>query len=441
MSGIQVLGELAPTFAWDGEKLHLDGDLAPGTELPANLRGAASVAQTDGHGRWRLLRDPLGLNKIFWGYDSAGDVQMAARPATLVDAGIPLTEQYAIPPGCVVEVEPATGCLGSRSLMPERWRRSWDGGQVDLNRVGGIIRDQLERYLHALAEAFPDAPAFVCLSGGLDSSAVAALARRWFPRLVAVSFDLARPGAGASEDRVTAERLARDLGLSLLQVTVTEDELFGHLDTVLLHGIDWRDFNVHAGLVNAALASHIRGVCADPAPTAPPLVLTGDLANEFLADYEPELHGGVTYYGMPRLTGRRLQRSLVTGLDTSHREVGVLAAWGLRAVQPYAVAVDAYMSLPDAFFESGYRKQRLCRAAFGEAVPRYVYERRKSRAQIGGERSGGGVLAAAVSRGIDAAWLRRRFAELHGDADASRLHRFIRAGRYRSAIPFTDQER
>ena len=36
---------------------------------------------------------------------------------------------------------------------------------------------------------------------------------------------------------------------------------------------------------------------------------------------------------------------------------------------------------------------------------------------------------------VDAAWLRRRFARLHDIADPSTLDRFIRAGRYRTAVP------
>ena len=45
------------------------------------------------------------------------------------------------------------------------------------------------------------------------------------------------------------------------------------------------------------------------------------------------------------------------------------------------------------------------------------------------------MLAACVDRGLDAAELRRRFAELHGVDDARSLDRFIRAGRYRAAMP------
>jgi hypothetical protein len=125
----------------------------------------------------------------------------------------------------------------------------------------------------------------------------------------------------------------------------------------------------------------------------------------------------------------------VHGLDTSHREIGVFAAWGLTVVQPYAVAVDTYLALDGQFLGREERKQRLCREIFGDLLPDYVYARPKVRAQAGDPKLGGGVLAACVDRGYDAAWLRRRFAHLHGVADPGMLDRFIRAGRFPTAVP------
>src|SRR5207237_8247735 len=69
------------------------------------------------------------------------------------------------------------------------------------------------------------------------------------------------------------------------------------LDTVLLEGIDWRDFNVHAGLVNAALARGIAQLHASD--SAAPVALTGDIANELLADYHAEQIGGRAFSALP----------------------------------------------------------------------------------------------------------------------------------------------
>jgi asparagine synthetase B (glutamine-hydrolysing) len=439
MSGIRVLGSLDRNLAWDGTRLYQEPDFGVAAPPPYELRGAATSVQPASGGAWRILRDPLGLNKLFWAQMDSGCIDMAALPRTLVDAGHSLDAISAIPRGCVVDLLPGIGESVPESIVPGGWFSSNRPTALGVEEAGQEIRSRLDGYLAAIAAAYPSAPAFVCLSGGLDSSGIATLARRYFPTAVAVSFDLSRPGRRASQDRIIAERLARDLGMPLLEATVDKEQLFAHLDTVLVAGADWRDFNVHAALVNAALATVIGDAVGTGDPT-PVLVLTGDLANEFLVDYHAERYKGTTFYELPRLPAAALRTSLVRGLDTSHREIGVFAAWGLSVVQPYAVAADAYLALDPELLRHEDRKQRLCREIFGDLVPEYVYSRPKTRAQVGDQDMGGGVLAACVDRGFDDDWLRRRFAELHGVAEPSSLDRFIRAGRYRTAIPALTSE-
>jgi asparagine synthetase B (glutamine-hydrolysing) len=434
MTSIRVLGNLDRNVAWDGSRLYQNADLQAGSRPPYELRGAGASVLPSPEGSWRILRDPLGLNKLFWVRAEDGGVDVAARVRTLVDAGHRFEDVRAIPRGCVLDLVGGGPPSPPASIVPATWSSADEPG-LEVDKAGREIRSHLDRYLAALAAAHPAARVFVCLSGGLDSSGIAALARVRLPTAVAVSFDLVRSGQPASQDRLTARRLARDLDLPLLEVTVTEDQLFEQLDTVLVEGIDWRDFNVHAGLVNAALAAGIDDAVPAQDRSAPVLVLTGDLANEFLVDYHSEQYKGVNYYQLPRLPAVALRSSLVHGLDTCHREIGVFAAWGLTVAQPYAVAVDSYLALDGQFLGREERKQQLCREIFGDLLPGYVYARPKVRAQAGDPELGGGVLAACVDRGYDAAWLRRRFARLHEVADPRTLDRFIRAGRYPTAVP------
>src|SRR5207248_8065531 len=128
-----------------------------------------------------------------------------------------------------------------------------------------------------------------------------------------------------SGDRITAARLAADLGLPVTRATVSADDLLGLVDTVLTEGIDWRDFNVHAGLVNAALA---RGIAQlHVADAARPVALTGDIANELLADYNAEQIGGRTYYALPRVSLPLLPAAFVRGLRASPPAGGACPAW------------------------------------------------------------------------------------------------------------------
>jgi asparagine synthetase B (glutamine-hydrolysing) len=288
---------------------------------------------------------------------------------------------------------------------------------------------------------YPGTPVYVCLSGGLDSSAATVIAQRHFPDVTAVSFDLDRGAAPPSADRVAAERLAADLGMPLLTVTVTAETVLDGLDAVLVEGIDWRDFNVHAALVNIALARGIAEHCATHHPDTTPLVLTGDLANEYVCDYKPEQYRGETYYSLPRLAPAALQWALIRGVETSHREVGPFQRYGLPLVQVYAPAVDHYLALPEDFLGDPARKDRLCQLMFGDLLPDYIYGRPKTRAQVGDAETGRGVLGACVDNGVDRTWLRQRFAQLHGVSEPSALDRFMRAGRYRSAVPTPGDDR
>jgi asparagine synthetase B (glutamine-hydrolysing) len=435
MNSIRILGPLDRNMAWDGTRLYEETRFPVGSTPPYNLRGAATSVQPGPRGSWRILRDPLGLNKLFWAQAEDGWVDMAARPRTLVNAGHPFDEIWAVPRGCVVDVIADEKEPVPDSIIPSAWFSSDGTPTFGVEEAGREIRSRLEQYMAAIAAAYPLAQVFVCLSGGLDSSGIAAVARDHFPMATAVSFDLARQGKRASQDREMAQRLARDLGMPLLEATVSEDELFSNIDTVLVEGIDWRDFNVHAALVNAALAAAIDHAVQPRDPAQPVMVLTGDLANEFLVDYHPERYKAATYYELPRLPAMALRASLVRGLDTCHREIGVFAAWGLSVVQPYAVAADAYLALDAELLRREDRKQHLCQEIFGSLLPDYVYSRPKTRAQVGDPKLDGSVLAACVDRGFDGVWLRQRFARLHAVAELGTLDRFLRAGRYRSAVP------
>jgi asparagine synthetase B (glutamine-hydrolysing) len=438
VSALQLIGRLDHNFPFTGAGLvDLDaGDVD--TPLPESLRGAFCCVAGVQPNRYRVARDPLGINKLFWARREDGQLLMAARPQRLVVAGCGFDSIRAIPPGTVTDLDFARGTSQVSVLPPGRTAAS---SARPLEALAPAIRATLDAYLSALASKHLDAHVLVCLSGGLDSAGVALMAREHFRRVTAASFDLRAASGPPSADRQTAVRLARDLDIPLLEVTVTGDELLELLDCVLVEAIDWREFNVHAALVNAGLA---RGITAalSATETATALVLTGDLMNEFLVDYHPETYRGRVYYNLPRLPAPALRDALVRGLETSHREVGPFEAWGLPVVQPYSAALDHYLDLPAELLSAPDRKERISRLVFGNAIPEYVYRRPKVRAQIGGGggEAGHGVLGLCADKGLDDQWLRQRFAALHGVAEVAMLDRFIRAGRYRAGTPPVEEQ-
>src|SRR5690606_12663968 len=127
-------------------------------------------------------------------------------------------------------------------------------------------------------------------------------------------------------DLYFARKVAAELGVPIEVIEASTQDLLDLVDDTLVYGQDFRDFNVHCGLVNAVLARGIQARNADG--DARPCVLTGDTMNELVSDYTPVQYGESEYYSLPQLSPGRLRRFLVSGLDTGDREVGVFARCG-----------------------------------------------------------------------------------------------------------------
>jgi len=221
-----------------------------------------------------------------------------------------------------------------------------------------------------------------------------------------------------SEDATAARAVAGHLGLPFRLVRADRQALLDTVPAALLHGQDWRDFNVHAAIVNEVLAA---AIAADHPAGA--LVLTGDLMNEFLADYTPVTYGGIDYYRLPRLSPDRLRIHLARGLQTGDREVGVFAAHGLTVVQPYGWAVSPLLALPEPV-----SKPQLMTALARGTLPEEVLQRPKLRAQIGDRNAETGVLPQLLRAGIDQQSLEDHFRRTLGIRSPLELRTTVRGG-------------
>ena len=397
------------------------------------LRGHFALHLRDGDGGHVLARDPLGVNKLFFALGPQGEVDSANHLADLARAGHRPERVWSVPSGHLARIWPRERRLVLEKHSTLEFADDAPAESEGLPAHAARIRAGLDATFRALRPVLAGRSVYVTLSGGLDSTTIAALAKL---HLADVAGSLA--GAtffvrGASSepepgtDAYFARRVAEALDLRLEVVEVPPDGLIELLDEVLVAGQDFRDFNVHCGLVNAALA---RAIAARPHATGAPVVLTGDTMNELMADYTPVHYGAAEYYALPRLGAGRLRRFLVSGLDAGDREVGVYAHRGIDTIQPYALHPEIYTALPGGYLEAEGAKQRLGRLVMGDLVPSFIYDRPKVRAQVGGSEKVGGTLAALVDQGVDAAELERRFCRLMGFAPVE-LKRWIRAGLYR----------
>jgi asparagine synthetase B (glutamine-hydrolysing) len=397
-------------------------------DLPSpDVRGRFASASVDADGVITLVRDELGLNKLF--VAALEDVFAANYVIDLVRRGVPFECIHSVPPGHVVRIDSRRGTSTlQRFTQPGAPAEATDTPLPELARQ---IRLGLDTWFRRLADRFGDRRVHVCVSGGLDSGIVAALAREYFTDVTGYTYTFSDPGTPPSEDAIYAERLAGVLRIPLRMVAASADELLGAVDDALCYGQDWRDFNVHCAIVNEILARAMRRDLAGQAPDVPCLVITGDLANELLADYTPVSYAGREFYSLPDVASGRLRQTLVRGLDAGDREVGIFARHGLDVIQPYGLVANEYLRLPGPLLGADGFKQALAREIAGDLLPAFLFARSKVRAQIGNPTASTGILPLMVDRGLDTAWLRRAFCRIFAIPDEAVLDRFVRAGRYR----------
>jgi hypothetical protein len=427
------------SFCWSGHAYHTACEpIAKRVSLGARLQGRYACASTGSEGDVTLARDRLGLNKLFLAVHESGTVVAANYLCDLVGHGVPFEAIHSVPAGYVVRLVPRQDRVEVSRYGDPRDRAGSTPASVD--DVASGIRVELEVWCARLARQFNDRRVCICLSGGLDSGLIAALARKYFSDVTAYTYSFVAHGTDVSEEAMQAEQLARALRIPFRLVPAGEDDLHAAVDAALCYGQDWRDFNVHCAIVNEIVAGAIQRD-AERAGGPAPLVLTGDLANEFLAHCAPVPDEGKEYHRLPRVRPFDLRRILICGLDSGDREVGVFNHHGLDVVQLYGLIVNQYHRLPRAFIGRTRSKQALARKVAGDLLPGFLFTRPKVRARMGDAKAHRGILPLLIRRGHGADWLRRAFCRLLKVERTAFLDRFIRGGRYRSVRPFSDPRR
>jgi hypothetical protein len=418
-----------PDLGWDCRQLRPAASPAQRATSGAfeDLAGRFATAHRAGD-RVVLIRDPLGLNKLFYAIHRDDGVIAASYLADLRDRDVPFEAIYAVPAGAMIEIAPRGQTLTCRRLHRLR-RPDLPAGGDQAAALDSICTD-LGRYFGHLAQQFPAAPVAVCLSGGLDSALVAALAVESFPAVTAYTYSFAG-GTSPSTDLSLAQMTARHLGIPSRIVEASRSDVLAAVPDAIRFGQDWRDFNVHAAIVNVLLADAVTRDAPAAGSGSPVLVLTGDLMNELLADYAPVRYRGQEYYPLPAVGHDALRLALVRGIQAGDREVGVFQSRGLTIVQPYAAVFRKLLDLPGAL-----GKPDVIRGLSAGRYPASFYQRAKARAQIGDAEVRHGILPVLTGSGRDSEWLEQLGCTIFGAPDQRALRNFIRAGAYRSCPDF-----
>jgi asparagine synthase (glutamine-hydrolysing) len=346
----------------------------------AQLNGMFAFVAAGG-GRFVAARDPVGIKPLYWA--RRGGATLFASEMHAFDAHWrPFVEPF--PPGCAWT--PDRGLVRFARAVPENLTAP------AADRVLPGTREVLIRCVER--QLMGDVPVGVFLSGGLDSSLVAAIAakaqRERGQRLM--TFAVGTPG---SPDLDAARRVAEHIGSHHRETTYTAADALDALPTVV-RSIESFD----PGLVRSAVPNFMLArFTADHVK----VVLTGEGADELFAgyDYMRDFSDAGELHGELERTVRALHNLNLQRCDR------VTMAHGLEARVPFLdrEAIAWALALPPEAKVAGpgQPEKKLLRQAFDGWLPDDLLWRDK--AEFGDGSGARDVLSGAVAAGISDAEL------------------------------------
>ncbi len=324
-------------------------------------------------GRVLIARDTIGVVPLYWGHDREGRLRVASEMKSLVDTCADVAQ---FPPGHWYDS--ATGQLRKYYNRPWREYEAVEGVAADTRK----LREAFEAAVHR--QLMTDVPYGVLLSGGLDSSLVAAVAARyarhrvedegrteaWWPRLHSFAI-----GLKGSPDLAAAQVAADHLGTVHHGFEYTFEEGLDALPEVIRHIETYDVTSIRASTPMFLLARRIKAMGVK-------MVLSGEGSDE--------IFGGYLYFHKAP-NAREFHEELIRKLDALNnydclRANKSMMAWGVEPRVPFldrefmdvAMAFDAKYKMVDKTSGGAQRMEKgILRAAFEGYLPDEILWRQK----------------------------------------------------------------
>ncbi len=319
-------------------------------------------------GRFLIARDPIGVVPLYTGRDEHGTLYVASEVKALVDTCETLQD---FPPGHYL----TEGMSAPAPYYQPGWR-DYDAvaeNTLDLAALRQAFESAVKRQLMS------DVPFGVLISGGLDSSLVAAVAQRysqrrvetddaeqaWWPRLH--SFSIGLPGA---PDLGYARTAAAAIGTVHHELHFTLQEGLDALRDVIRHIETYDVTTIRASTPMYLMARKIKAMGIK-------MVLSGEGADE--------IFGGYLYFHKAP-NARELHDETVRKLLGLYkydclRANKSTAAWGLEARVPFLDRefLEVAMRVPpvDKMIREGRMEKWVLRRAFEGVLPDEILWRQK----------------------------------------------------------------
>ncbi|MDR1500891.1 MAG: asparagine synthase B [Prevotella sp.] len=341
-----------------------------GADLFEDLNGIFAFALYDVEKDLILIgRDHMGIIPLYMGYDDYGQFYVASELKAL-EGVCPNIQEFL--PGHYI--------FSGDGAAPKQWyKRDWmEYDNVKDNKSDvEELRTSLEAAVHR--QLMSDVPYGVLLSGGLDSSIISAVAKRyaarrieddnkteaWWPQLHSFAV-----GLKDAPDLIAARKVAEYIGTVHHEINFTVEEAIDALSDVIYHIETYDVTTVRASTPMYLLARFIKSMGVK-------MVLSGEGSDE--------LFGGYLYFHKAP-DAKALHEETVRKLDRLHlydclRANKSLAAWGVEGRVPFLDKefMDVAMRLnpQDKMCGNGKIEKHILRKAFEDYLPASVAWRQK----------------------------------------------------------------
>ena len=315
-----------------------------------------------------IARDHLGIVPLYKGWDKHGNFYVASELKSL-EGVCPRIEVFL--PGHY---------LYSKDGCEKEWYKPrWTSHDAVKDNTSNIVelRKSLEDAVHR--QLMSDVPYGVLLSGGLDSSIISAIARKfsamriesqdlkeaWWPRLHSFAI-----GLKGSPDLAAAQKVADHIGTVHHEVVFSIQEGLDALSDVIYHLETYDVTTVRASTPMYLLARVIKSMGVK-------MVLSGEGADEIFGGYL-YFHKAPDAKSFHEETVRKLSKLHLYDCLRANKS---LAAWGIEGRVPFLdkefLEVAMRLNPQDKMVQNGRPEKWILRKTFEDILPESIVWRQK----------------------------------------------------------------
>jgi len=340
-----------------------------GTEFLDQLQGMFAFILYDAEKNTYLIgRDHLGIIPLYMGHDEHGNFYVASEMKSLV-------------PVCrSIQEFPAGSLLSSQDgQIRSYYRRDWfdydavKDNKTDVAALHAALEESVKSHLMS------DVPYGVLLSGGLDSSIISAITKKfaarrveddaqseaWWPQLHSFAVGLA-----GSPDLRAAQEVANHLGTVHHEIHFTVQEGLDAIRDVIYHIETYDVTTIRASTPMYLMSRKIKAMGIK-------MVLSGEGADE--------VFGGYLYFhkapNAKEFHEETVRKLLALHMYDCARANKAMAAWGVEARVPFLdkkfLDVAMRINPQDKMCGNGKMEKHILRESFASYLPHSVAWRQK----------------------------------------------------------------